>query len=191
MIDKKKIGKTDEEIVSWLNQHIFFESGYDITEGPFPLPATIGEGFRFQSLDSFNKNVVDYVTKASRKNDKRVLRFRISTFIGLCGGACHYFCKAYSAIYNTDVNNPSHYIGGYITDVDGKVIDIPSESCSLAFNIGVPLTEEMIQRDMEHYEYSKVGDCGIALRSEDDFYEVIERLKEVFDMEQWSFEIDE
>ena len=191
MLSQPTAGKTDEEIVSWLNQHIFFESGYDITEGPFPLPATIGEGFRFQSLDSFNKNVVDYVTKASRKNDKRVLRFRISTFIGLCGGACHYFCKAYSAILNTDVNNPSHYISGYITDVDGKVIDIPSESRSLAFDIGVPLTEEMIQRDMGHYKFSEVGDCGTALRSKDDFYEVIEKLKEVFDMEQWSFEIEE
>lgn len=60
-------GEVEEEIVSWLNQHIFFESGYDITEGPFPLPATIGEGFRFQSLDFLNKNVVDYVTKANRK----------------------------------------------------------------------------------------------------------------------------
>lgn len=184
-------GKRDEEIVSWLNQHIFFESGYDITEGPFPLPATIGEGFRFQSLDFLGKNVVDYVTKAIRKkNDKRVLHFRISTFIGLCGGACHYFCKAYSAIYNTDVNDPSHNISGYITGVDGEAIDIPSEFCSLAFDIGVPLTEEMKQRDMGHYEYSKVGDCGTALRSKDDFYEVIEKLKEVFDMEQWSFEID-
>lgn len=189
MLSHPIVGKTDEEIVSWLNQHIFFESEYDITEGPFPLPATIGEGFRFQSLDFLNKNVVDYVTKANRKNDKRVLSFRISTFIGLCGGACHYFCKAYSAIYNTDVNNPSHYISGYITDVDGKAIDIPSESCSLAFDIGVPLTEDMIQRDMGHYELSKVGDCGTALRSKDDFYEVIEKLKEVFDMEQWSFEI--
>lgn len=136
MLSQPIAGKIDEKIVSWLNQHIFFESGYDITEGPFPLPATIGEGFRFQSLDIFNKNVVDYVTKASRKNGKRVLRFRISTFIGLCGGACHYFCKAYSAIYNTDVNDASHYISGYITDVDGKAIDIPSESRSLAFDIG-------------------------------------------------------
>lgn len=182
MLSQPMARKTDEEIVSWLNQHIFFESGYDITEGPFPLPATIGEGFRFQSLDFFNKNVVDYVTKASRKNGKRVLRFRISTFIGLCGGACHYFCKAYSAIHNTDVNDASHYISGYITDVDDKAIDIPSESRSLAFDIGVPLTKEMIQRDMGHYEYSEVGDCGTALRSKDDFYEVIEKLKEVFDM---------
>lgn len=53
MLSHPIVGKTDEEIVSWLNQHIFFESGYDITEGPFPLPATIGEGFRFQSLDFF------------------------------------------------------------------------------------------------------------------------------------------
>lgn len=182
---------TKEEIVSWLNQHIFYESGYDITKGPFPLPSTIGEGFRFQSLDFPDKNVVDYVTKAGRENNKRVLRFRVSTFIGLCGGACHYFCKAYSAIRNTDVNNPSHSISGYITGVDGKAIDIPSESRPLAFDIGVPLTEEMIQRDMGHYEYSKVGDCGTALRFKDDFYEVIEKLKEVFDMEQWCFEIDE
>lgn len=183
--------ETKEDITSWLNQHIFYDSGYDITQGPFPLPASIGEGFRFQSLDFPDKNVVDYVTKADRENDKRVLRFRISTFIGLCGGACHYFCKAYSAIRNTDVDNPSHCISGYITDVDGKKIDIPSESRSLAFDIGVPLTEKMIQRDMGHYEYSKVGDCGTALRSKDDFYEVIEKLKEVFDMEQWSFEIEE
>ena len=183
--------ETKEDITSWLNQHIFYESGYDITKGPFPLPASIGEGFRFQSLDFPDKNVVDYVTKADRENDKRVLRFRISTFIGLCGGACHYFCKAYSAIRNTDVDNPSHCISGYITDVDGKKIDIPSESRSLAFDIGVPLTEKMIQRDMGHYEYSKVGDCGTALRSKDDFYEVIEKLKEVFDMEQWSFKIEE
>lgn len=183
--------ETKEDITSWLNQHIFYDSGYDITQGPFPLPASIGEGFRFQSLDFPDKNVVDYVTKADRENDKRVLRFRISTFIGLCGGACHYFCKAYSEIRNTDVDNPSHCISGYITDVDGKKIDIPRESRSLAFDIGVPLTEKMIQRDMGHYEYSKVGDCGTALRSKDDFYEVIEKLKEVFDMEQWSFEIEE
>ena len=183
--------KTDEEIVSWLNQHTFFESGYDITEGPFPLPATIGEGFKFQSLDFPDKNVVNYITKADRNNGKRILRFSISTFIGLCGGACHYFCKAYSGIYNVDVNDPLHDISGYITGVDGKVINIPSEFRSLSFDIGIPLTEELIQKDIEHYKYSKVGDCGTALRSKDDFYKVIEKLKEVFDMEQWSFEIDE
>ena len=186
-----KIVKTDEEIVSWLNQHTFFESGYDITKGPFPLPATIGEGFKFQSLDFPDKNVVNYVTEANRHNGKRILRFNISTFIGLCGGACHYFCRAFSEIYNVDVNNPSHNISGYITGVDGKVINIPNEFCSLSFDIGVPLTEELIQRDIEHYKYSKIGDCGTALRSKDDFYEVIEKLKKIFDMEQWSFEIDE
>lgn len=67
MLSQPTAGKTDEEIVSWLNRHIFFESGYDITKGPFPLPATIGEGFRFQSLDFPGKNSIDYVTKAIRK----------------------------------------------------------------------------------------------------------------------------
>lgn len=180
--------KTDEEIVNWLNQHTFYESGYDITKGPFPLPATIGEGFKFQSLDFPDKNVVDYVTKADRENNKRILHFSISTFIGLCGGACHYFCKAYSGIYNIDVKS-GDTISGYITGIDGKVINIPSEFHSLVFSIGIPITEEMIQEDMGHYEYLKVGNCGIALRSKDDFYKVIEELKEVFDMEQWSFKI--
>lgn len=183
--------KTKEEIVCWLNQHVTFESGYDIIEGPFPLPATIGEEFKFQSLDFPDKNVVDYVTKADRTNGKRVLRFRISTFIGICGGACHYFCKAYSAIDNTDVNNPSRSISGYITGIDGERIDIPSEFHSLAFDIGIPLTERMMQMDIGHYGFSKIGDCGTALRCKEDFYKVIEGLKEVFDMEQWSFEIDE
>lgn len=145
--------KTDEEVVSWLNQHTFFESGYDITEGPFPLPATIGEGFKFQSLDFPDKNVVNYITKADRNNGKRILCFSISTFIGLCGGACHYFCKAYSGIYNVDVNDPLHNIGGYITGVDGKVINIPSEFHSLSFDIGIPLTEELIQKDMEQWSF--------------------------------------
>lgn len=181
--------KTKEEIKRWLDQHIFFDSGYDITKGPFPLPATIGEGFKFQSLDFPDKKVIDYVAQACRTNGKRVLTFKITSFIGLCGGACHYFCKAYSAIHNTEVDNPSHSISGYITDVDGKKIDIPSESRSLAFDLGVPLTEKMIQRDMGHYKYSEVGDCGTALRSKDGFYEVIEKLKEVFDMKQWDFEI--
>lgn len=183
--------KTDKEIVNWLNQHIIYDSGYDITEGPFPIPATIGEGFKFKSLDFPDKNIINYVTKADRNNGKRVLHFNISTFIGLCGGACHYFCKAYSGIYNVDVNDPSHNIGGYITGIDGKVINIPSEFRSLSFDIGVPLTKELIQRDIEHYKYSKIGDCGTALRSKDDFYKVIEKLKEIFNMEQWSFEIDE
>lgn len=181
--------KTKEEIKSWLDQHIFFESGYDITQGPFPLPATIGEGFRFQSLGFPVKNVIDYVAQARRTNGKRVLTFKITSFIGLCGGACHYFCKAYSAINNMDINDPTHHISGYICDVNGNKIDIPSESKSLAFDIGIPLTDEMIQRDMGHYGYSGVGDCGTALRSKDDFYEVIEKLKEVFDMKQWDFEI--
>lgn len=58
---------TKEEIVSWLNQHIFFESGYDITKGPFPYQQLLVRGFRFQSLDFPDKNVIDYVTKADRK----------------------------------------------------------------------------------------------------------------------------
>ena len=35
-------------------------------------------------------------------------------------------------------------------------------------------------------------DCyDTCYREGDDYYKVIEKLKEVFDMEQWSFEIDE
>lgn len=186
-----KIYNNMTDIVNWLNQHIIYDSGYDITKGPFPLPATIGEGFKFQSLDFPDKNIINYITKADRNNGKRILYFNITTFIGLCGGASHYFCRAHSWIRNVDINNPTHTISGCITDINGKVINIPSEFRSLSFDIGIPLTRELILKDLEHYKYSQIGDCGTALRSKDDFYKVIEKLKEVFDMDQWSFEINE
>lgn len=59
--------KADEEIVNWLKQHTFYESGYDITKGPFPLPATIGEGFKFQSLDFLIKMWLTMLQKLTVK----------------------------------------------------------------------------------------------------------------------------
>lgn len=56
----------------------------------------------------------------------------------------------------------------------------------------VTITLEVVEHsDCEGCFFNVAGYCGTALRSEDDFYEVIEKLKEVFDMEQWSFEIEE
>lgn len=182
---------TKEEIMSWLNQHTIFESGYDITQGPFPLPASIGEGFKFQSEDFPCPGVADYIAKADRKEGKRVLRFSLTSFVGLCRDACHYFCSAKSFISFVQVNDQTKKISGCIKDANGKKIEFPYETDTLSFSLGIPLTQETIEENIAHYEFSEVGDCGTALRSKEPFFEVIEGLKEIFDMEQWIFEVED
>lgn len=175
-----------EAIHTWLEQHTSFNKGYDISTGPFPLPASIGEGFTFQHQDFQTKKMLDYVAMADRKDGKRKLFFEITSFIGMCGGACHYFCRAHSYINMTEVGNPGHTIGGYLGG-----IEIPRESESLEFDLGIPVTAEMIEQDMGHYKYHEPGDCGVALRSKQPFFEVIETLKQVFDMNAWTFVIED
>ena len=56
------------------------ERGADITEMEAPIPNTIGEGFSF-SLDG-----VQYTTKGIYTERKRDVAFRITSFVGYCGG---------------------------------------------------------------------------------------------------------
>lgn len=171
-----------EQIIQWLQQHTTFNRGYDIQEGSFPLPASIGEGFTFQHEDYKTKKMLDYIAEADRKDGKRVLTFEITTFIGMCGGACHYFCKAHSYIHLHEVGNPNHTIGGYLGG-----IEIPRESENLEFDLGIPLTEAMIEEDSGHYRYNAPGDCGTALRDKDQFFPIIKELENIFNMDEWTF----
>lgn len=170
----------------WLKQHVTFSKGYDIMDGPFPIPSSIGEGFTFQLKDYPHDNLVDYITSAARKNGKRQLTFCIQSFMGLCGGASHYYCTAHSYINNCQVDNPNHTICGYLGGVK-----VPQEFKSLEFDLGIPLTEEMIAVDMGHYKYSKPGDCGTAIHNKQDFYDTIEQLKSYFNMDEWEFVIED
>lgn len=174
--------KTKEQIIQWLQQHTTFHRGYDIQDGPFPLPANIGEGFTFQYEDYRSKKMLDFIAEADRKDGKRVLVFEITSFVGLCGGACHYFCRAYSYINLHEIGRPGHIIGGYIAGVK-----IPRESEGLEFDLGIPLTQEMIELDMGHYKYSEPGDCGVALRDKKQFFPIIKELENIFNMNEWTF----
>lgn len=178
--------KTIEEVKLWLYQHTAFNRGYDISKGPFPLPANIGEGFTLKNEDFRTKKQLDFIAEAERKNGKRVLEFEITTFIGMCGGACHYFCRAHSNIQIHEVGNTNHIIAGYLGGVER-----PSESENLEFDLGIHLTKEMIEEDMGHYKYSEIGDCGVALRDKEQFYSIIKELEELFDMNEWEFVISD
>lgn len=174
--------KTKEQIIKFLQQHTTFNRGYDIQEGPFPLPANIGEGFTFQNKDFMTKKMLDFIAEADRKDGKRVLTFTMSTFIGLCGGACHYFCKAHSNIHCHEVGDPNHIIAGYLGGIKR-----PRESENLEFDLGIPLTEAMIEKDSGHYRYNAPGDCGTALRDKDQFFPIIKELENIFNMDEWTF----
>lgn len=173
---------TKEQIIKWLEQHTTFNRGYDIQEGPFPLPASIGEGFTFQLEDFKTKKMLDFIAEADRNDGKRVLRFTMSTFIGLCDDACHYFCTAHSDIHWHEVGNPNHIIAGYLGGIER-----PRESENLVFNLGIPLTEAMIEEDSGHYSYNNPGDCGTALRDKDQFFTIIKELENIFNMDEWTF----
>lgn len=175
-----------ENIFKFIDQHVAYNRGYDIKQGPFPLPASIGEGFRFIKKDHFTGEELEFIAEADRKYGKRELKFQISTFVGMCAGACHFFCRAHSYIHLHEVGNSCHIIGGYLGG-----IKLPRESEDLQFEIGIPLTQQMIEYDMGHYRYSKVGDCGTALRSKEEFYEIIKELENVFDMNEWKFVVDD
>lgn len=168
----------------WLSQHTAFQKGYDIQEGPFPIPANIGEGFKFQLMDERANQMRNYIAEADRVEGKRVLTFVITTFKGICAGACHYYCKAHSPIRLHEVEDPNHSIAGYL----GGVI-LPKESHALEFDIGIPITEAMIEEDKERYHLSEPGECETALTEKETFYPIIAELESLFNPEEWAFKI--
>lgn len=174
--------QTKEQIIQWLQQHTTFNRGYDIQDGPFPLPASIGEGFTFQHKNFITKQMDNFIAEADREDGKRVLIFEITTFVGMCCGACHYFCKAHSDIHCHEIGNSNHIISGYLGG-----IEIPRESENLEFDLGIPLTEAMIEEDSGHYSYNAPGDCGTALRDKDQFFPIIKELENIFNMDEWTF----
>lgn len=79
------------------------ERGADITEMEAPIPNTIGEGF------TFILNGVQYTTMGSYTKGKRNVEFRITSYIGYCGGAEHYYCSI--SIYVGNINGTKSVAG--------------------------------------------------------------------------------
>lgn len=91
------------------------ERGADITEMEAPIPSTIGEGFTF-CLDLDGEK---YTTIGDYTKGKRNVEFCITSYIGYCGGAEHYYCSISISVVNRSGNK---IVGGYLGG-----IKIPNE----------------------------------------------------------------
>ena len=98
--------------MSW-KEMIQVERGADITEMEAPIPSTIGEGF------TFCLNGKQYTTIGGYTKGKRDVEFYITSYIGYCGGAEHYYCSISIPVENRNGNTT---IGGYHGG-----IEIPNE----------------------------------------------------------------
>lgn len=72
------------------NSYLRIEKGFDISKITGVIPQNIGEGFQF------NLHGKIYTTTGSyTKDKKRLVYIKISSFVGLCGGAIHYYATLY------------------------------------------------------------------------------------------------
>lgn len=92
--------------MSW-KEMIQVERGADITEMEAPIPSTIGEGFTF-CLDLDGEK---YTTIGDYTKGKRDVEFCITSYIGYCGGAEHYYCSISIPVVNRSGNK---IVGGYL-----------------------------------------------------------------------------
>ena len=123
------------------------ERGADITEMEAPIPSTIGEGFTF-CLDLDGEK---YTTIGDYTKGKRNVEFCITSYIGYCGGAEHYYCSISIPVVNRSGNK---IVGGYLGG-----IKIPNEYQRFKASIVRPLTKE--EADTERWEWYEEGACRL------------------------------
>lgn len=156
--------------MSW-KEMIQVERGADITEMEAPIPSTIGEGFTF-CLDG-----LQYTTKGGYTKGKRDVYFHITSYIGYCGGAQHYYCSFSIFVENRSGN----------TTVAGSLrgIEIPNEFKSIKASIVRPLTKEELS-DTKRWEYYEEGDMVDAFCSLDELNEYIKTIRQIFPEDKWN-----
>lgn len=160
--------------MNW-KEMIRVERGADITEMKAPIPNTIGEGFSF-SLDG-----VQYTTKGIYTERKRDVEFRITSFVGYCGGAQHYYCTIDIPVENRSGNRT---VAGFL---DG--IEVPNEFQSFKASILRPLTKEEAS-DTERWEWNEEGDMVDAFCSLDELDKCIKTIRRVFPKDKWNVVIE-
>lgn len=156
--------------MNW-KEMIQVERGADITEMEAPIPSTIGEGFTF-SLDG-----EQYTTTGYRKNGKRDVEFCITSFIGYCGGAQHYYCSISIFVENRNGNKTvAGYLGG---------IEVPNEFESFKARIVRPITKEELS-DTERWKFYEEGDLVDAFCSLEELNKCIETIRQIFPEDKWN-----
>lgn len=156
--------------MSW-KEMIQVERGADITEMEAPIPSTIGEGFTF-CLDG-----EQYTTTGSYTKGKRNVEFNITSYIGYCGGAEHYYCSISIYVGNINGNKSvSGYLGG---------IEVPNEFKSFKASIVRPITKEELS-DTKRWELYEEGDMVDAFCSLDELNKCIETIRQIFPKDKWN-----
>ena len=156
--------------MSW-KEMIQVERGADITEMEAPIPSTIGEGF------SFILNGVQYTTTGSYTKGKRNVEFHITSYIGYCGGAEHYYCSI--SIYVGNINGNKSISGSL------RGIEIPNEFKSFKARIVRPITKEELS-DTKRWEFYEEGDMVDAFCSLDELNKCIETIRQIFPEDKWN-----
>lgn len=149
--------------------------GVDITEMEAPISSTIGEGF------TFCLNGEQYTTTGGYTKGKRNVEFCITSFIGYCGGAQHYYCSISISVVNRSGNKT---VGGYLGG-----IKIPNEYKSFNASIVRPLSKEEVA-DTKRWEFYEEGDMVDAFCSLDELNECIETIRQIFPEDKWNVVIE-
>lgn len=152
------------------------ERGADITEMEAPIPSTIGEGFTF-CLDLDGEK---YTTIGDYTKGKRNVKFCITSYIGYCGGAEHYYCSISISVVNRSGNK---IVGGYLGG-----IEIPNEYKGFKASIVRPLSKE--EADTERWEWYEEGDMVDAFCSLDELDKCIETIRQIFPKDKWNVIIE-
>lgn len=156
--------------MSW-KEMIQVERGADITEMEASVPSTIGEGF------TFCLNGEQYTTTGVYTKGKRDVEFNITSYIGYCGGAQHYYCSISISVENRSGNKiVAGYLGG---------IEVPNEFKSLKASVVRPLSKEEVA-DTKRWEFYEEGDMVDAFCSLDELNKCIETIRQIFPEDKWN-----
>ena len=162
--------------MSW-KEMIQVERGADITEMEAPIPSTIGEGFTF-CLDPDGEK---YTTTGDYTKGKRDVKFCITSYMGYCGGAEHYYCSISIPVVNRSGNKIA---GGCLGG-----IKIPNEYQGFKASIVRPLSKEEAA-DTKRWEWYEEGDMVDAFCSLKELNKCIETIRKIFPEDKWNVMIE-
>ena len=158
------------------NSYLRIEKGYDISKITGGVPQNIGEGFKFNLHGKIYTTTGNYT-----KDGKRIVNIEIRSFVGLCGGAIHYYATLCIDVNNVCDNiSVSGYLGG---------IEIPNEYQTIKGEFVRPLTQKEKDKQPDRWYWYQVGDLVNAFESLQEIESLIKNLKKKFSSKEWKVEI--
>lgn len=186
---------TTFDFQKFLKENYWYEKGFDLRDTKeCPVPATLGEGHRFEMSDS--RGVRHYETRADRTKDgKRIVSFRFSTLRGVSFNATHYYCKVVSYIDNVcieDGGSVAGYLGGH---------KIPRENETLEFQLANMVHFKVLNEkeqfsmfgptDWERYANENGMVLYAGFDDDDELHKLAHQIAEaLFPSEEWKVEFE-